>query len=230
MRKALIIILKVFAWIMIVPLFLIMDLFALLATFRWSVFFGIGLLIPLIVTALYILPFIFRKRIKGGVTAGVFYATLFTLVMSVALYFGSHFVGVFTPVFGFNRSSFDIVYQEDTHGGFNGDGTYCLVIDCSDNREKALKNVKDWNELPLPKELELVAFGGVNYGTTYSGMFPDEVEIPQITNGYYYFEDRHRESRDKDNPTGLFDRHSYNFDFAIYDTDTDMLYCIKEDT
>lgn len=130
----------------------------------------------------------------------------------------------------FDSDNFVVVTEIDTHGGFHGDGTYCLVLDCSDNREKALKNIKGWKKLPLPKELELVAFGGVYYGTTYSGMFPDEAEIPQITNGYYYFEDRHRESTYKDNPTDLFDRHSYNFDFAIYDTDTDMLYCLKIDT
>lgn len=231
MKKALIITLKIFAWILIVPLYMIKDFFALLATFRWTVFYGVGLIIPFIIIALYVLPIVFRKKIKGGVTAGVFYATVFTLIMSIGLYFASYFIGVVRPVFGFNRNDFTIVYQEDSHGGFHGDGTYCLVLDCSDNREDALQNVEDWNKLPLPKELEVVAFGGrcgdVSY---YRGMFPDEVSIPPITNGYYYFKDRHSESTDRDNPTGLIERYSYNFDFAIYDADTDMLYCIRHDT
>ncbi len=195
-----------------------------------AVFFGVGLLIPVVNTALFVLPVVFRKKIKGGITAGIFYATVFTFILSIVLYFGSYYIGVYLPVFDFNRSGFTVVYQEDTHGGLNGDGQYCLVLDCSDNKEEALKKVEDWKRLPLPKELEIVLYGGEYDGSNYSSSFPDEVEILPITNGYYYFEDRHSESTDKDNPSGLLNRYSYNFDFAIYDADRDILYGIKEDT
>lgn len=131
---------------------------------------------------------------------------------------------------GFHKDDFTVVYEEDDHGGFNGDGQYCLVLDCSHNKEKALRNVEDWKRLPLPKELEIILYGGEYDGSNYSSSFPDEVEIPPITNGYYYFEDRHSESTDKDNPSGLLDRYSYNFEFAVYDADRDILYGIKEDT
>ena len=62
--------------------------------------------------------------------------------------------------FGFHKSDFKVVEEHDTHGGFHGDGSYYLILDCTNNKEKALKNLADWPELPLSKNLELIMYGG----------------------------------------------------------------------
>lgn len=133
--------------------------------------------------------------------------------------------------FTFNKRHFDVVMEENTHGGFHGDGQYCLVLDCSDNREKALQNVESWKKFPLPENLQLVAYGGMDpNGYKGSSLFPEEVKIPEIENGYYYFYDRHSETVDPSDDSKLYERYSYNFDFAIYDADNAMLYYLREDT
>ena len=38
---------------------------------------------------------------------------------------------------GFDKSDYTVVKEEDTHGGFHGDGDYYLVVDCSSDPEKA---------------------------------------------------------------------------------------------
>ena len=72
MKKAVTIICKTFIWLIVMPMYLLMQIFALMATFRWTIFFGIGILIPLLLIALYIPPIIFRREIKGGFTMGFF--------------------------------------------------------------------------------------------------------------------------------------------------------------
>ncbi len=42
---------------------------------------------------------------------------------------------------GFPRKGFSVVAEQDTHGGFHGDGLSCLILDCSKNAEAALKAV-----------------------------------------------------------------------------------------
>ena len=131
--------------------------------------------------------------------------------------------------FGFAKKDFVIIEEEDTHGGFHGDGTYYLIMDCSDNKEKASEILKGWNALPLTENLRWLIYGGEKNGKTRYGLY-DEVHIPEIEKGYYMFLDRHMESTDSKDDTGIFDRSSYNFSFAIYDSDTDTFYYFDYDT
>ena len=48
--------------------------------------------------------------------------------------------------------------------------------------------------------------------------------------GWYYFYDRHTESLNRNDPSDILERSSFNFDIAIYDADTDTLYYISIDT
>ena len=57
--------------------------------------------------------------------------------------------------FGFDTSEFTIVVEENKHGGFHGDGTYNLILDCSENVEKSKDIVKDWKPLPLSESLQV---------------------------------------------------------------------------
>ena len=40
-----------------------------------------------------------------------------------------------------NKNDFEIIEVADTHGGFHGDGEYYIILDCKNNKEKALKAV-----------------------------------------------------------------------------------------
>lgn len=132
--------------------------------------------------------------------------------------------------FGFSKDDFTVVDEADTHGGFHGDGSYYLILDCSENREKALENVKGWKELPLSKNLNIIMYGGEKDGMTYGYNLAEEAKIPEIKNGYYYFFDRHSESTDASDDTNLLARASFNFTLAIYDSDTDRMYYFEFDT
>lgn len=131
---------------------------------------------------------------------------------------------------GFSKDDFKVVDEKDTHGGFLGDGDYYLILDCSENKEKALENISDWNELPLSENLQLIMYGGEKDGVAYGYELAKDANMPEIKNGYYCFYDRHSESTEHDDDSELFSRHSYNFSIAIYDSDTDIMYYYEYDT
>lgn len=122
--------------------------------------------------------------------------------------------------FGFKLTEFTIVEENDTHGGFHGDGTYNLILDCSENSNRAHGIIEDWKELPLSDNLNLVMYSN----------FAKEANWPTIGNGVYKFIDRHSESDNKSDDTNLLRRHSFNFSIAVYDLDTDTLYYFEMDT
>lgn len=124
------------------------------------------------------------------------------------------------------KELFSVVEEEDTHGGFHGDGTYYLTLDCSQNKEVAMELINSWNAFPLSKNLQTILYGS----EARSSLLAEETNIPEITNGYYYFCDRHSESTDASDDTNLFSRASYNFTLMIYDGETDRLYYVEFDT
>lgn len=132
--------------------------------------------------------------------------------------------------FGFTEKDFVVIEELDTHGGFFGDGSYYIIFDCSNNKEKALKIVEDWNELPLSENLNLIMYGGEKDGVTYGYELAEEAHMPKIENGYYIFEDRHSGSKDSKDDSDLFNRHSFNFSIAVYDCNTNKMFFFAFDT
>ena len=132
--------------------------------------------------------------------------------------------------FGFKPTEFIVVEEKDTHGGFHGDGSYYLILDCSQNSECAHEIIQGWKELPLSNNLELVMYGGEKDGVSYGYNLAEEAHWPTISNGVYKFVDRHSESVDKLDDTSLLNRYSFNFSVAVYDLDTDTLYYFEMDT
>ncbi len=120
--------------------------------------------------------------------------------------------------------------DEDTHGGFLGDGEYTVIADCSDIQDKMLDKVCGWKPLPLSENLQLLMYGGEKNGGTYSYEFADENGIPEITHGFYYFINRHDEAKSRYSDEDLFSLYSMNFTLAMYDTDNDMLYYFEYDS
>ena len=142
----------------------------------------------------------------------------------------ANYISETTEHYGFAKKDFLVVEELDTHGGFHGDGSYYLILDCSNNKVKALEIVKDWKTLPLTENLNLIMYGGEKDNVTYGYELAKEAHIPKVKNGYYIFEDRSSESKDSTDDTELFDRYSFNFSIAIYDCDTDKLYYFEFDT
>ena len=132
--------------------------------------------------------------------------------------------------FGFRKKDYEVKEETDTHGGFHGDGAYHLIMDCSENKGKALEIVSSWNQLPLSENLNLIMYGGERDGMTYGFNLAELANMPTIENGCYCFYDRHSESTDSGSDANLFDRASFNFSLAVYDFDTNMMYYFEYDT
>lgn len=113
--------------------------------------------------------------------------------------------------------------QKDTHGGFLGDGaTYYKITFETDDCLNEIRKSSEWTPLPLTETLEGCLTG-------HAALWGD-LPIPQITNGYYCFIDRHSESTDKKDDTELHNRASYNYTLALYDADTNTMIYLKIDT
>ena len=142
-----------------------------------------------------------------------------------------------TEALGVNVSGGSIILSEDSHGGFHGDGMTFIVLSFDEEEAGGLKAQMEgrqgWHLLPLSENAGILVYG---YDTEEMQTGPylcDEQGqgvIPQIQNGYYYFYDRQSESTDAYDDTDVFDRGSYNFTLAVYDSDMDMLYYVEFDT
>lgn len=148
--------------------------------------------------------------------------------------FRDTYLGDLSQETGINISWGDIVSEADSHGGFHGDGTKITVLHFTDSSfESEMEENEKWHALPLPEELETVVYGRTEANSTagpFIGYNSVDMEIPEITNGYYYFKDRHSESGDPYDSSQILERHSYNFTILIYDCETDLMYICKEDT
>ena len=131
-------------------------------------------------------------------------------------------------VMGFEKAHYRVVEEEDTHGGFHGDGCYYLILDCSSDPDTALDIARDWSPLPLSENLNLIMYGGERGGITYMYSFAEEAHWPMIEHGYYRFRDD--QAKDPADDSGLLTRYSFNFEIAAYDTDSNMLYFFRMDT
>ncbi|MGN0370455.1 MAG: hypothetical protein ACI4EW_07905 [Butyrivibrio sp.] len=115
----------------------------------------------------------------------------------------------------------EVISSEDTHGGFLGDGYTLIKIEYPDDSVVSeIKESEHWHELPLSESLNTFVYQPCD----------DNINIPEITNGYYFFYDRHSEADDRYSDAELYERHSFNFTFAIYDSDSDTVYICKYDT
>lgn len=190
-------------------------------------FFGIVLGYGYIFTYWYSLN---KTKKEKRVSVKTFYPLFHCLIAFIyllSLIPSAKYISDTHKYFGFSKKEFTVIDELDTHGGFHGDGTYYLILDCSENKEKALKKIRDWEELPLSNNLDSVMYGGISYNR--HGL-AEKAKWPEIENGYYFFEDRHSESKDSADDSELFYRNSYNFSIAVYDTDNHIFYYFELDT
>ncbi len=123
---------------------------------------------------------------------------------------------------GIDLTDGKIISEEDNHGGFHGDGFSLLIADYSQDPSvpEELTTNEKWHKLPLSD----------NLSTFIYQPYDDDLKIPQIENGYYYFYDRHDEATDPYDDSEFLTRFSFNFTLAIYDSDTNTLYLCEYDT
>ncbi len=184
--------------------------------------------------AIYLFGYVygFSKTWKENkITAKTFIPTvtgLLAVMLLLLLKPINNYIDKTTLYFGFAKKDFSVVEELDSHGGFQGEGSHYMILDCSGNKQKALEIIEDWNKLPLSKNLNHIMYGeeDINYEINLA----QEAHIPKIENGYYIFEDSQLGNRDNRDDSELFNRASFNFEIAIYDCDTDRMYYFEYDT
>ena len=186
--------------------------------------------------AIYLFGYVYalsKTREENKITAKTFLpivngllAVMFLLLINPI----DNYIYKTTSYFGFTKKDFSVIEELDTHGGFQGEGSYYLILDCSDNKQKALEIIEDWNKLPLSENLNIAMYGGKKDGIAYGYELAKEAHMPKIENGYYMFKDRQSKGNDSKDDTHLLKRSSFNFLIAVYDCDTDKMYYFKFDT
>lgn len=136
---------------------------------------------------------------------------------------------------GVNVDDGTIEVYTNSHGGFLGDGeTYAKIVFSDDVFCNEIKNNAEWSKLPLTPTLNIVVYGGDRQNGASSKSFirdeNDQPLIPNISDGYYFFKDRHDNSKNEKDDTPILDRASVNFTLAIYDSESKTLYFYEIDT
>lgn len=84
-----------------------------------------------------------------------------------------------------------------------------------------------WYALPLSAPLAAAAYGSQEGQTTIGPYLTDAAGdplLPPVENGYFYFLDRHTQSKNNKDPALILDRYYMHFILALYDADAKMLY------
>ena len=135
---------------------------------------------------------------------------------------------------GVDVSAGEVISESDSHGGFHGDGDTVVVIRFADTSfSTQVGDNEEWNALPLTENLTVLVYGIRKEDGSVGPMIHSgdgTPAIPEVENGYYYFRDRHSQSTDPTDDSGILGRASYNFTIAIYDTDSKILYYMELDT
>lgn len=141
---------------------------------------------------------------------------VYSFTLSKYFFYSSH-IEIQIPIF-------TKMEERDTHGGFHGDGeTFVKAYFTEKQALKFVNKIKmnsHWKELPMPDILEKCATKGID----------DDVEIPYIENGYYFFIDRHSQSTNKYEYNEIHNRASWNYSIAVFNRDTNILYYYALDT
>jgi len=142
---------------------------------------------------------------------------------------------------GVDISGYTEITESDNHGGFHGDGellytAYYNAGPAAELEEKlevlAGKETSGWKKLPMTEVLQTAAYG-IKEETRRVGPYvtlDGQQALPEVTEGYYYFRDRHSQAEDERDDSQLLQRHSFNFTLAVYDAENNVLYYYEGDT
>lgn len=129
----------------------------------------------------------------------------------------------------------------DTHGGMS-DGTEYWQVKLSPEDAQALEaraeKGEGWHPLPVSEDMRILLYGTESVEWTSDGQVisqgpyltddsTGEPLLPQVEEGYWFFCDDQTGSWET---AGVLDRYSFNFTAAVYDRETQTLYCGELDT
>lgn len=205
---------------------------AMLPMYRWEGS-GITLLvgtIPLIVVNLLAFIFVWKEKIKLPARLLFFLPGIICLSLAASYLFIDESASSSDPtlLWLYDKGGINVIWGDplnamDTHGGFHGDGSSLHVYQYTDSSmEPEMEESRMWKKLPLSEGISDLINNSIG----------DECAeaIPDVTNGYYFFYDRHKDAADPYDESELWNRNSINCTVAIYDADEDIMYIFKKDT
>lgn len=131
---------------------------------------------------------------------------------------------------GADVSSAKVISEGDNHGGFHGDGERYIEFEFEDDSfENTIKVDHTWQTLPVKEDAITALLYGLETPEITFGPYLRN-DMPEVENGYYFFYDRHSESKDPFDSSEVLERSSLNFTVAVYDAETDKLYYAENDT
>lgn len=129
---------------------------------------------------------------------------------------------------GLHLTGGTLVYFEDSHGGFHGDGQTVAEI-AIDGLAAELAQAEGWHALPMTGNAARAIYGDGESGPLSHRENGDGL-FPEIGQGCYYFYDYHSQSEEPYDDTELYGRASWNFTVAAYDSEHGRLYFYQLDT
>ncbi len=126
-----------------------------------------------------------------------------------------------------------IVSDKNDRNKLNGSGTTLAEFDCSDGKIEI--DTKSMKSLPLTGDLNGVVYGSLNNdGVSYH--LAQDVGLPEIKTGYYYFLDdytvKYKDAKDENSEDMIIakERKGMNFTLLMYDTETKHFYYYEIDS
>lgn len=128
----------------------------------------------------------------------------------------------------------ELLSDTDSHGGFHGDGLEYIVIQFDEDVLKDnVSKLEGWYQLPMSDSIQTLLYG-TQSGHNINGPFIHDDAgnplLPEITNGYYFFQDRFDGAANPYDDSELFTRSAFNLTVAVFDTDTNQLHFLRFDT
>lgn len=139
---------------------------------------------------------------------------------------------IISDYMGIDVSCCEILQENDSHGGFHGDGQTFVELQATKAEFKHIvgKMTGQWKDFPLTENLSRVVYGGEEGSPLISREEDSSPLIPPIEEGYYYFTDRNSLSSDPADDSRLFKRYSWNFTLVICDKERSRIYYVEYDT
>lgn len=125
----------------------------------------------------------------------------------------------------------EITSYLDTHSGFHGDGDVYAIMQLNQRQGSTfaakLSQREGWHSGAVSETLSLALYGGERDGVTYG---PCGKDLPQVQDGFWYFQDRSGEGSSPYSDRDLLSRSAQNFTFALYNPEDSTLYFYELDT
>ena len=125
----------------------------------------------------------------------------------------------------------EILYSENSHGGWLGDGETEIILQfTSETAQTLTENIEaneHWRELPMDRFVELIFYGGEYEDRLFAAPF--DGEAPEIHEGYWFVYNKQTEEYSLDYET-YREAYSHNYYISVYDSAEMKLYFYGSDS